>query len=79
MEQPDRKTATPASRALDAGLTLAVFAFLTWLLGPHVPSNDPFYIWLWGGVGASCLTGVFWLCLQMFRAVLRAQLAARKK
>jgi carboxypeptidase C (cathepsin A) len=79
MDQPDRKSATPAMRALDAGLILAVFAFLTWILSSHVPSNDPFYIWLWGGIGASCLTGVFWLCLQMFRAVLRAQLAARKK
>ena len=79
MEPSDRKPASPASRVLDAGLTLAVFAFLTWLLAPHVPSNDPFYIWLWGAIGASCLTGVFWLCLQMFRAVLRAQLASRKK
>ena len=79
MDQPDRKSATPASRALDAGLTLAVFAFLTWILSSHVPSNDPFYIWLWGGIGASCLTGVIWLCLQMFRAVLRAPLAAKKK
>ena len=79
MDQPGRKSVTPASRALDAGLTLAVFAFLTWMLSSHVPSNDPFDIWLWGGIGASCLTGVFWLCLQMFRAVLRAQLAAKKK
>jgi len=28
---------------------------------------------------AACMTGVFWLCIQMFRVVLRAQLAARKK
>lgn len=79
MNQSERKPARPASFALDAVLTLAVFAFLTWILRTHVPSNDPFYIWLWGAIGASCLTGVFWLALQMFRSVLRLQIANRKK
>jgi FtsH-binding integral membrane protein len=65
--------------ALDAGLTLAVFAFFTWILRSHVPSNDPFSIWLWGAITASCLAALFWLALQMFRVVLRAQIAAKHR
>jgi hypothetical protein len=79
MDQPDRKTASRASRVVDAGLTLAVFAFFTLVLRSHVPSFDPFNVWFWAAFGALCLTAVFWLALQMFRAVLRAQLAARKR
>jgi hypothetical protein len=79
MDQPENKPATRAPLVLDAVLTLAVFGFFTWVLGAHVPSHDPFDIWLWGAVSASCLTALFWLVLQMFRAVLRAQFAARKK
>jgi hypothetical protein len=79
MNQPDQKAASPASRALDAGLTLGAFLFFTWILRSHVPSNDPVNVWLWAAVSASCLTAVFWLCLQMFRAVLRMQRGEHKK
>ncbi len=65
--------------ALDALLTLAVFVFFTWVLRSHVASNDPFFIWLWGAITASCLTALFWLALQMFRVVLRAQLDAKNR
>jgi hypothetical protein len=73
MPAPEEKPHGRAARALDALLTLAVFVFFTWVLRSHVPSNDSFYIWLWGAINASCLTALFWLALQMFRAVLRAQ------
>jgi heme exporter protein D len=53
--------------------------FFTWILRSHVPSNDPFFIWLWGAVTASCLAALFWLALQMFRVVLRAQLEAKAR
>lgn len=79
MDQPDRKPLRGLTLALDAGLTLVVFAFFTWILRSHVPSNDPFYIWMWAAVTASCLAALFWLALQMFRAVLRAQRSARRK
>jgi len=79
MDEPDRKPATPASRALDAGLTLAAFLLFTRILRSHVPSHDPVNMWLWAAVGAACLTAVFWLCLQMFRAVLRMQRADPRK
>lgn len=79
MDPSDRKPLRGITLALDAGLTLAVFAFFTWILRSHVPSNDPFHIWLWAAVTASCLAALFWLALQMFRAVLRAQLAAKQQ
>jgi hypothetical protein len=79
MDQSEPKPARRPSHVLDAGLTVAVFVFLTWVLSGHVPSNDPFDIWVWAAVTASCLTALFWLALQMFRAVLRAQRAAGKK
>jgi hypothetical protein len=44
-----------------------------------VPSNDPLFIWLWGAITASCMAALFWLALQMFRVVLRAQLAAKAR
>jgi hypothetical protein len=79
MDLPKEKPTGRGTRALDALLTLAVFAFFTWILRSHVPSNDPFYMWLWGAITASCLTALFWLALQMFRAVVRAQLQAKHK
>jgi hypothetical protein len=36
-----------------------------------VPSNDPTDIRIWGAITTLCLTGVFWLALQMFRVVFR--------
>ena len=79
MDPSEPKPARRSAHLLDAGLTAAMFAFLTWVMSGHVPSNDPFFIWLWAAVTASCLTALFWLALQMFRAVLRAQRAAKQE
>ena len=79
MDLPKGKPAGRATLALDAFLTLAVFVFFTWILRSHVPSNDPFFIWLWSAITASCLAALFWLALQMFRVVLRAQLEAKAR
>ena len=79
MDPSETKPTRGAATALDAVLTLAVFAFFTWVMKGHVPSTDPFNIWFWALVTASCLTAVFWLALQMFRAVLRAQLEAGRR
>jgi hypothetical protein len=79
MSLPKEKTSGRTTLALDAVLTLAVFVFFTWILRSHVPSNDPFFIWLWGAITASCMAALFWLALQMFRVVLRAQLAAKAR
>ena len=65
MDLPERKPISCTVLALDAGLTVVVFAFFTWVLSSHVPSSDPFYIWLWAAISASCLAALFWLALQM--------------
>lgn len=78
MAQPATKLITPVSFAVDVVLVGAFFLFLYSILKPHVPSSDPRMIMLWGGLAAACMSGVFWLAIQMFRVVLRAQRAARK-
>jgi hypothetical protein len=77
MAQPATKLVTPLSLVVDLVLVAAFFVFLFSLLKSHVPSTDPKMITLWAALGTSCMTGVFWLCVQMFRVVFRAQRAAR--
>jgi hypothetical protein len=79
MEPTPRKLATPASLAVDAVLVIAFFVFMYSLVASHVPTNDPSMKLLWGGLCSACLSGVFWLCVQMFRLVLRAQRQDRQK
>ncbi len=79
MSQPEQKLTSPASLAVDAVLLIAFFAYLYSVVSTHVPSTNPHMIMLWGALTAGCMTGVFWLALQMFRVVFRAQRAARKK
>lgn len=79
MSQPEQKHTSPASLAVDAVLVVAFFAYLYSVVSTHVPSTDPKMIVLWGSLCAACMSAVFWLCIQMFRVVLRAQREARKK
>jgi protein-S-isoprenylcysteine O-methyltransferase Ste14 len=78
MEQPTEKFTTPLSLVVDLVLMVLFFAFLFSVLRSHVPSTNPTMIIVWAGLAASCLTGVFWLALQMFRVVFRAYRAANK-
>ena len=78
MSLPERKLVAPISLVVDTVLCVAFFALLFGLLRSHVPSHDPKMIALWAGLTAACLTAVFWLAIQMFRVVLRAQREARK-
>jgi hypothetical protein len=78
MAQSEAKLVTPVSLIVDLILVAAFFAYMFTVLRSHVPSNDPKMIALWSAIAASCLSGVFWLALQMFRVVFRAQRAARK-
>ena len=79
MAQPETKLTSPVSLVVDAILVIGFFAYIYSIVAPHVPSNDKSMILLWGGLCAACMTGVFWLCVQMFRVVLRAQRADRRK
>ena len=78
MEQPTEKFTTPASLVVDLVLLVLFFAYIFSVLKSHVPSTNPKMITLWAALATSCLTGVFWLALQMFRVVLRAYRAANK-
>ena len=73
MAQPETKLTSPTSLLVDAIVTIGFFLFIYTLVSPHVPSNETKYIVFWGAACAACMTGVFWLCVQMFRVVLRAQ------
>jgi hypothetical protein len=79
MAQSDSKSVTPVTIVVDAVLVIAFFAYLYHLVSPHVPSTDPRMIMIWGAACAACMSGVFWLCIQMFRVVLRAQREAGRK
>ena len=70
---------TPASVFANVVLVGAFFVLMYSLLRSHVPSGNPFYVRLWAALGASCMSGVFWLCIQMFRVVFRAQREAGKQ
>lgn len=74
------KLTSPVSLAVDAVLVVGFFTFLFSLLKSHVPSTDPKMVVFWAALTAGCMSGVFWLAVQMFRVVLKAQrLAAAKK
>jgi hypothetical protein len=79
MSQPVTKLTSPLGLLVDAILCAAFFYGIYVLVAPHVPSNDGKMILLWGGLCAACMTGVFWLSIQMFRVVLQAQRADRRK
>jgi len=79
MAQSEEKHVTPASLVVDLVLVAAFFAFIFSVLKSHVPSTDPKMVTTWAAIGTSCLTGVFWLALQMFRVVFRAHRAAGRK
>ncbi|MBM3873581.1 MAG: hypothetical protein FJ382_07565 [Verrucomicrobia bacterium] len=68
-----KKSVSAVSLVVDAILVLGFFAFLFVLLRSHVPSNNKAMIDLWTALGSACMSGVFWLALQMFRAVLDFQ------
>lgn len=73
-----QKLTSPVGLVVDAILVIGFFVFLFTLLKSHVPSNDPLMVFIWAGLAAACMSGVFWLAIQMFRVVLSAQLLAKK-
>lgn len=74
----EKKPFSFAALALDLVLVAIAFTIFYRLVNSHVPSNDPAMIRLWGGLGASCMTGVFWLALQMLKTVFRFQRDSRR-
>ena len=78
MSQPETKFTSPTSLIVDAVLVIAFFYVIFGIVSPHVPSTDKKMILVWGALCSACMSGVFWLCIQMFRVVLRAQRAEKR-
>lgn len=78
MAQSEQKFTSPVSLLVDAILVIGFFVYMFGVLQKHVPSNDPKMVMLWAALTSACMSGVFWLAVQMFRVVFRAQRAAKK-
>jgi len=79
MAQPEQKLTSPVSLAVDAVLIGLFFIGMYLWVSPHVPTKEASMRLLWGGLCAACVTGVFWMCIQMFRVVLMGQRARNRK
>ncbi|HKB56123.1 MAG TPA: hypothetical protein VKC51_00905 [Lacunisphaera sp.] len=78
MASPEKKPFSAVFLVIDLVLTAIAFTIFYKLVNSHVPSNDPAMIHFWGAAGAGCMTGVFWLALQMLKTVFRFQRDSRK-
>ena len=78
MATPEKKPFSFVSLVIDLVLVAVAFAIFYSLVNSHVPSNDPAMIRLWGGLAAGCMSGVFWIALQMLKTVYRFQRDSRK-
>ena len=78
MAPPEKKPLSRVNLAVDLLLVAVAFVIFYSLVNSHVPSDDPAMIRLWGGLAAGCMTGVFWLALQMLKVVFKFQRDSRK-
>jgi len=78
MANSKQKLVTRGSLMVDAVLLVAFFIFFFEILKSHVPATTTLGIDVGAAYTASCLTGVFWLALQMFRVVLRFHRESKK-
>ena len=62
----------------DAFLSAIFFSFMTYILMPHVPSEDSTTVLIIASMTSFCMTGVFWLAANMFR-VTRVDFSRQKK
>ncbi len=75
---PETKLVTPVSLLVDLMLVGVFFICAFGLVRSHVPSEDIKVVIGWSALTAACMSGVFWLVIQMFRVVVRAQRAEKK-
>ncbi|MBA4138328.1 MAG: hypothetical protein C0518_13530 [Opitutus sp.] len=78
MSKPEKKGLSVVGVAIDLIIAAGFFSFFYYVLQSHVPSNDPTMVRLWATLASACMTGVFWLALQMLKTVFRFQRANRK-
>ncbi len=77
MSSPEKKSFSVVSLVIDLALTAVAFVIFYSLVHTHVPSSDPKMIMLFGGLTAGCMSGVFWLALNMLKVVFKFQRATR--
>ena len=78
MASPEKKPFSIVNLVIDLVLVVIAFSIFYWLVESHVQSDDKRMIMLWGGLCAGCMSGVFWLALQMLKTVYRFQRDSRK-
>ena len=78
MATPGKKPFSFVQLAVDLVFTAIAFVIFYRLVNSHVQSNDPRMVMLWGAACAACMTGVFWLAMQMLKTVYRFQRDSRK-
>lgn len=78
MSSPEKKGFSLVGFVIDLVLVAGFFGFFYSVLQAHVQSNDPAMLRLWAALGSACMTGVFWLALQMLKTVFRFQRANHK-
>lgn len=82
MAKPEVPLIKKSDFIVDVILVGAFFLFFAFVLLPsHVPSENPLWISVWSIGSAACMSGVFWIAVNMFRVVFRYQkeLNARRR
>ena len=69
----EQKHVTPVTIAVDLVLVAVFFFFMFGWVKPHVPNNDPKFVFVFGALTALCVTGVFWMAIQMVRVVVAGE------
>lgn len=78
MASPVKKGFSIGLLIIDLILVAAFFIFFFNVLQSHVPSRNSSMVYLWAGLAAACMSGVFWLAMQMVRTVFRFQRDSRR-
>jgi F0F1-type ATP synthase assembly protein I len=69
----EQKHVTPVTIAVDLVLVAVFFYFMFGWVKSHVPSTDPKFVTIFGVLTTLCVTGVFWMAIQMFRVVVAGE------
>ncbi len=78
-DEPAPKLIKPWEVVLDLVLAAGFFVFITSILLGHSPATDPLVRYATAGFTGFCLTGVFWMAVQLFRVTLADQLIRRRQ
>ena len=69
----EQKHVTPVTIAIDLLLISIFFFFMFGWVKSHVASSDPKFVIFFGASTALCVTGVFWMAIQMYRVVVAGE------